>query len=276
MLTFWGKPRNQHLYDHAREIPILWVPLAVLAVMAVIAGYPKFLGAPELIKASMSEGTRIAQAVDPARPFNGFATAWPQTGPETPSQAKAEGEAVPGEHAVPHPKKAEVAAELHGEDPLHHGHKLVETYVVWAFIVGIGLGVLVYAKGYWIAGPLTTRGPLAYVRIWLYRRMYFDELYFAIGVNGIMALSWISATFDKYVVDGIVNLAAWAVKRASFIAGANDRYVVDGAVNGVAAITQDLGAVVRAPQTGRIRMYVTILMAAVAIGVAVAIIVALS
>jgi hypothetical protein len=44
----------------------------------------------------------------------------------------------------------------------------------------------------------------------------------------------------------------------------------------LAAVTQDLGAAVRAPQTGRIRMYVTILMAAVAIGLAVVVIVALS
>ena len=56
----------------------------------------------------------------------------------------------------------------------------------------------------------------------------------------------------------------------------NDKYVVDGAVNGVATLTQDLGAAVRAPQTGRIRMYVTVLMVAVALGLAGAIIVVLS
>jgi hypothetical protein len=52
--------------------------------------------------------------------------------------------------------------------------------------------------------------------------------------------------------------------------------VVDGAVNGIAAIAQDAGAAVRAPQTGRIRMYVTILMIAVTLGLAGAIIVVLS
>src|SRR5205085_4601038 len=29
MLTFWGKPRNQHLYDHAHESWILWFPLTI-------------------------------------------------------------------------------------------------------------------------------------------------------------------------------------------------------------------------------------------------------
>src|SRR5438132_9134562 len=82
MLTFWGKPRNQHLYDHAHETPILWGPLAVLAVMAIIAGYPWF-GASELIKSSIGEATRIAQSVDRTRPFHGFETAWPMIAPES-------------------------------------------------------------------------------------------------------------------------------------------------------------------------------------------------
>jgi len=74
----------------------------------------------------------------------------------------------------------------------------------------------------------------------------------------------------------MVNLVGWSVRQTSFVIGLNDKYVVDGAVNGVAALAQDLGAAVRAPQTGRIRMYVTILMVAVTLGVAGTIIVILS
>ncbi len=166
-------------------------------------------------------------------------------------------------------------AKEDSKDPLKLGEELVEHRVSFAFIVGLGLGFLVYLKGYWIADPLTKSGPLAYVRIWLYRRMYFDELYFTFLVGGVMTLSWISATFDKYVVDGIVNLAGCTVKKLSDIAGMNDKYVIDGAVNGIATLTQDMGVAVRSPQQGRIRVYVTVLMAAVAIGLAVAIIVAL-
>ncbi len=74
MLTFWGKPRNQHLYDHAHESTILWIPLAVLAILAVISGYSWF-GASELIKASITENTIFCTRMDPN--FAGFATAWP-------------------------------------------------------------------------------------------------------------------------------------------------------------------------------------------------------
>jgi NADH-quinone oxidoreductase subunit L len=86
----------------------------------------------------------------------------------------------------------------------------------------------------------------------------------------------LAALFDGKVVDGIVNGAAWCVNGAARIAGLTDQHVVDGAVNGVAELTQDLGAAVRAPQTGRIRLYVTVLMGAVALGLAAVIIIALS
>src|SRR5947209_3171007 len=81
-----------------------------------------------------------------------------------------------------------------------------------------------------------------------------------------------SRWFDEYVVDGIVNGVAWLVKQAAFGIGANDKYVVDGAVDGVARLAHGVGAAVRNPTSGRVRLYVTVLMLAVALGVAGAII----
>src|SRR5262249_9580352 len=151
-----------------------------------------------------------------------------------------------------------------------------ERYVFWAFIVGMGAGFLLYMNGYSIAGALVKVPPLGWIHTWLYHRMYFDELYFSVFVAITMGLSRFSAAFDKYIVDGIVNLAGWSVKQLSFAVGLNDKYVVDGAVNGAADLAQGLGAAVRAPQSGRIRMYVTVLMIAVTLGLAGAIIVMLS
>ena len=47
VLTFLGKPRDQHLFDHAHEVSwTMWFPQAVLAVFAVIVGWSIFgLGA---------------------------------------------------------------------------------------------------------------------------------------------------------------------------------------------------------------------------------------
>jgi NADH-quinone oxidoreductase subunit L len=262
MLTFWGKPRNQHLYDHAHEAPILWMPLVVLAVLSIFGG--KYLGVSELLQSGIRESTQYCQKIVPT--FNGFGTAWLVERAATSTEGA---EAAGAEHGVA--EHAGATAEL-----LEKGHHLMHKSVGWAWLVGIGLGVLVYLRGYWIVGPLMRFPLFNLIRIWLYRRMYFDELYFSVFVSIVMAMSWLSATFDKYVVDGIVNAIGGLVKRTAFLAGWHDQHVVDGAVNGMATLSQELGAAVRAPQTGRIRMYVTVLMVAIGLGVAGAIIVVLS
>ena len=146
----------------------------------------------------------------------------------------------------------------------------------YAFVVGIGLAFLIYANGYSIARVLVRIPPLGWIHGWLYHRMYFDELYFSVIVALTMALSRLSAWFDHYIVDGLVNGAARAVRGSAFGAGAYDKYVIDGSVNGVGRLAQGVGALVRAPQTGRIRLYVTVLISAIALGLAGAIVVVLS
>jgi NADH:ubiquinone oxidoreductase subunit 5 (subunit L)/multisubunit Na+/H+ antiporter MnhA subunit len=56
MLTFWGKPRNQHLYDHAHEAPLLYIPLILLAIPSIIGG--RYMMVQQLIESSMGEGSR--------------------------------------------------------------------------------------------------------------------------------------------------------------------------------------------------------------------------
>jgi NADH-quinone oxidoreductase subunit L len=250
MLTFWGKPRNQHLYDHAHEAPVMYVPLIVLAVLSVIGGAA--LGIQPMLENAIKETNNYFRAganpIDPS--FVGFNTAWAA---ET------------------------VYNQSHGPvaEAFDHGHHLLP-YVSYAFVVGIGLGVLIYWNGFKVANVILRIPGVRMINIWLYRRMYFDELYMGTFVTILMGISWITGIFDKYIVDGLVNGAARLVKRSSDFAGLNDQYVVDGSVNGVATMAQNLGAAVRAPQTGRIRMYVLALMAAVALGLAAAIVIVLS
>ena len=112
--------------------------------------------------------------------------------------------------------------------------------------------------------------PLRWIHIWLLRRMYFDELYTAVFIGITMTISKLGSAIDKYFIDGIVNGAAKIVRGLADLSGLNDRYVVDGTVNGVAIATGELGDAVRAPQTGRIRLYVMMLLAAVAMCIAAA------
>ncbi len=259
MLTFAGKPRNEHLHAHAHESPVMYVPLIVLAVLSVIAG--SAMGVKELLAYSIAENRAYCQAMMAPGPdgqtprFAGFDSAW-STAPRR--EAEEASEASPSVEA------------------LEHGEHLVHTWVAWAFVVGIGLGVLIYFNGYAIAEKLVAIPPLGWIHIWLKNRLYFDELYFSVFVATTMALSALSGAFDKYVVDGLVNLVGWVTHKASELAGLHDVYVVDGAVNGAGRLTAELGAAVRAPQTGRIRNYVTVLLGALAITLAGAILVVLT
>jgi NADH-quinone oxidoreductase subunit L len=262
MLTFWGKSRNQHLYDHAHESPVLYIPLCVLALFSIFAGY---YVVPQLLNNSMREATTYCQRSTPA--FAGFNQAWPAAV----EVAKA-GEAPEEKHAAAHGHSAAEAAYEKSEEHVAPFRSLL----FYGFLGGIGCGFLIYRGGYNVATKLHSTAPLGWIHTWLYRRMYFDELYFAVFVSIVMGLSRLAAFFDKYVVDGLVNLAGWSVRGASNIAGMNDKYIVDGAVNGAATLAQNVGVIVRSPQTGRVRMYVTMLMVAVALGLAGAIIVVLS
>jgi NADH-quinone oxidoreductase subunit L len=262
MLTFWGKPRNQHLYDNAHEEGIMWVPLAVLAVASIFAGSKAF-PISDFLDMAIKESTALCARTDPA--FAGFQTRWPS---QLPAGAEGAGEA---EEAGP-------AALVESQEVLHEGEETMHHALAYGFawLIAIGAGFLMYMNGYRIADALMKIRPLRWIHTWLYRRMYFDELYYAVFVDVLLLISRFGAWFDRVVIDGIVNLAAWLVKQLSFGAGASDKYVVDGAVNGVAALAQELGAAVRAPQTGRIRVYVTVLMLAVTLGLAGAIVVVLS
>ncbi len=306
MLTFAGKPRNKHLYDHAHDTPILYIPLIALAVLSIIAGYEWF-GVPSFLRSTQKETrnyferTRaVAGSETPAPPlmarFTGFDTSWQPASAYEHETEPANGAAESSPHAArpepeAHAARTELAAghapkpegalpEIKEEDPariaaFHNGEKLVH-WSGYAFIIGIGLGVLVYWNGFAVANAMLKIAPIRWINIWLYRKMYFDELYGVIFVGVTLAISKLASAIDTYVIDVAVNLSAKLVKRGSDLAGAHDTYIVDGAVNGAASLAQSLGVAVRAPQTGRIRAYVLALMVVVAVGLAAAIVVVLS
>jgi len=248
-LTFWGKPRNQELHDRAREAPIMWLPLVGLAVLALIGG-SRLLGISMLLENSEKEITACCRLTDPA--FDGFASAWPAEAPDAGGSLTA-------------------AQQAHLQ-----GVSLVGQYVSWAFVVGIGAGFLCYFQGYRVSVVLLKIPPFRVIHTWLYRRMYFDELYFVVFEAITLGVAGFCAFFDRYVVDGMVGAAAALTRGLATAARASDRYIFDGVVNGIASFSQEVGVAVRWPQTGRIRLYVMVLMAAVTLGLAGAVILAMS
>jgi NADH-quinone oxidoreductase subunit L len=249
MMTFWGRPRIPSLYENAREIPVMWGALVMLAVLAVISGW-RLMSVREMIEGSLQENTNYCRLFDPN--FNGFETVWP-TGDI--------GEVV----------------DASPNGPLAAGQALTAKYLgAWGFGLGIPIAFFLYFRG---LGPATALSKIPLVRnlrSWLYNRMYFDELYFGLFVAIVMGSSRLAAWFDDIVIDGIVNLAAASTRQLSLVVESADRRWVDGAVTGVGMLAENLGQAVRIPQTGRIRGYVTIVMIAVALGLAGAVIVAFS
>jgi len=146
----------------------------------------------------------------------------------------------------------------------HNAHKALATAVGYAFVVGFLIAIIIYARGLALASKIAAaQKPLHTV---LEHKFYFDELYGLVLVGGTMGLKTISYAFDKYVVDGLVNLSAWITERLSWFSGMIvDQGVVDGAVNGVGKTTLGLGGLVRSPQDGRIRNYILFAAGSVAI-----------
>ncbi len=62
-LTFMGKPRDDHVYEHAHESPMMYIPLAVLAVGTVFASY--FLFRPLIADAATAgSAASLVMAID--------------------------------------------------------------------------------------------------------------------------------------------------------------------------------------------------------------------
>src|SRR5688500_14615759 len=119
-LTFLGKPRNQHLYDHAHESPIMWVPLVVLAVLSIGGGW---IGIQTMLRNTIRE----TEAISGSKLV--FSTAW---------QAKLPGEFGAGGEA--HEPVDEASAAQAANTPMNahaaheHGHHLV-LWVLPAFVI---------------------------------------------------------------------------------------------------------------------------------------------
>jgi len=219
----------------------------MLVILAALSG--RGMSIQELLEGSVQENNAYCRQYDPS--FAGFNSVWADALPED----------------VP----------TFGQISLRHGRQMVDRDLgPWGFTVGVVLAFVVYCRGLGFASFLLKIPPWRWVRNWLYERMYFDELYFGVFVSTVSLLSEAIGWLDEVVMDGMVNGAAGTVRKLAVLAGAVDDRWVDGAVTGAASLAGQVGEVARAPQTGRIRGYVTVMVAAAALVVAVAVIVALS
>ncbi len=133
-------------------------------------------------------------------------------------------------------------------------------------VAGLLLGTAMY---YWKSIPvdfLSRRFPPVYKL--LYNKWYIDEIYGALVIRPLLALTRGLFRFDLGVIDGAVNGAAWLTIIISKIKRWIDVYLVDGAVNGLGWVTQLSGSGMRRMQTGHVQEYaLAILLGAVTMAI---------
>jgi NADH-quinone oxidoreductase subunit L len=265
-----------HVHIPHESPPSMWVPLAVLAVLATIGGLvgigPAFAG----LTGDQHPGGKlnIVRWLDPiiwnaqTREF-GTLTAHEQSGAEAHDASPAESHS-PATAALP-------ASEAHATTVIEHssGFNLAHaaeaalgshTAAEWLFIV---ISLVVAALGMWL-------GFLFYVwrptlpAIWAnrlrplytasYNKYWVDEFYGWSVTRRVMDASRAVFTFDSRVVDGVVNGSSWLTRLLSRITGGADKYVVDGLVNTVAAfIIRLMSPLFRAAQTGFAQNYALVM-----------------
>jgi NADH-quinone oxidoreductase subunit L len=238
-MTFFGKPRDQHIYDHAHESPApMVISLLALASLGLFGGKMWVLDGDVLGKQTWFES--LVWHVDH------------ETG-------EAEQFLYPGIDLTQ--MNVVSAAEARARDPVHTAHIGHDAHTR-ALIVSLGvllLGVLGAALLYlWRKiDPARVTAKLGRVYTIVANKYYIDEMVNASVGRGTTALSRILTWIDENIVDGLVLLIGRIHKALGFACAWVDKHIVDGLVNLVASLTQVCGSVVRLFQTGRIQQYVS-------------------
>jgi NADH-quinone oxidoreductase subunit L len=138
-------------------------------------------------------------------------------------------------------------------------------------VASVGIAVL----GIWLAYIVYIKNPQLHVKLaasWprlhnlLVHKYYVDEIYDALFVNRIKDLSTAFGLFDAKVIDGLgVNGAGWLARFVSSVSMWWDKWVVDGLVNLIGIVTRGLSAPIRMIQTGIFTSYAFFILLGLAI-----------
>jgi proton-translocating NADH-quinone oxidoreductase chain L len=261
MLTFAGTPRDPELNSRARETQLLWAPLVFLAIPSIFGG--NLFSIRELLQSSVQESQALCYTLAARRPF--FA--------QTPIPAFTHiwADDAPADERTNTPTPPSIADSAQAI-----GQQLVDRWAYPAFAVGIMLGVGIYSRGFSISRRIATLPIVRWVHHWLYHGMYFDELYFWIFLRLTTACAALAGLIDRKILDPMISGIAMAARGLARSAWIVDRYGMDSGAHGVAVAVRQVGAVARRTQTGRIRVYVTILVVSLAMALLAAAIVILS
>jgi NADH-quinone oxidoreductase subunit L len=235
-MTFAGKPRNQHRYDHAHESPkVMTVPLIILAVCAIMIAWND----GDLVKWVLGEkglgNLSVVNLLEQSRP----------AGTEHGDM-----------HAVLLSDTTWKNEHYAHEDAQYSTVKVPVTMLATlTALAGIALATVMYCFGR--ISPADVRRQFEAIYRFLLNKWWFDELYDFVFVRPAHVIARWAAAVDRKWIDGLIDGTANTTRRfAAIWDRAADQTIVDGFVNGLARWTYAVGLWLRVFQTGRLRQYV--------------------
>jgi NADH-quinone oxidoreductase subunit L len=244
-LTFAGKPRDHHVYEHAHESPyVMTVPLMILAFFSVVVAWGTPIWDAE---ASMLEG-QLHHAQHPSV-LADFGAKIREARHTTEVEETAGGE---------------IAQTVHAHARLHH--HLAGNLALGIVALAVVFAALLYWPRFQRLDPAEAKEQVPGVHRFLWNKWYFDELYSAILVRPALAVAGWCRAFDTKVIDGTVDASARATVTVSWWSGRFDLGIVDGLVNLIADVCYWISGRLRTVQTGYLRSYVLFLVLA-AVGI---------
>ena len=218
-LTFVGYCRaDDHVEKHIHESPrAMTVPLMILAGLSLIGGW---IGWPS----ALGGENRFEKFLDPI--LKGIL-------PET------------------------------GEVNIVH-HALLKELLLMGASLGVAAAGIFLAYQFYFTKRIAPELVAAkWPRVYnlLYHKYYVDELYDALIVNRVKDLGTWLRVFDAKVIDGVgVDGTGWLMRYASKISMWWDKWVIDGLLNLVAKVTQLFSYPVRLLQTGLFSNYAMLIL----------------
>ncbi len=201
-MTFLGKPRDPSIHAH-ESWKVMLIPLFILAFLSIAAGY---IGIP--------------------------------------------GHSIFGHYINPEVIGIEGMVE-------HHFSLVVMLLGTLAGIVGIGIASLIWIwpvlKFDWL------KPSFGWVQTIVENKYYMDEINDIVVIKPLMFVNNAMYAFDRWVIDyAIVNGVGWFTLILSRFWSVFDKYVVDGLVNLVAETSKIGGRVLKFTQTGIVQQYAAI------------------
>lgn len=261
-LTFFGEPRDHHIYDHAHEEHLGWnsnIPLLILSVFTLGLFYAgSFTGQGEVnLFGSKYEWFQTLIKKPDVSANSPFLT----------YKHEAFGTVDTRDKTAPVKSQYDSSYGLPEEEAhhIHVWHRIGAVASIFIAFGGIFLAFLMYVKrsvnpGWWTSTfPRWTEA--------MKNRYYFDDLYIGgIIQKGLLPFNNLLAKFDmgfydRYAVDGWATVNRWAYNVSNWI----DKNIVDsGMVDGTGASVRLMNVVLRTIQNGRIQLYFVVLIVVLA------------